>query len=242
LSEEGMRQILDTQYDILTNTMGIAPNEAARKDILVRMENCAIQVIRSYLTSDKREERITAAVADVEKELSETEDDNLVLTLLERMDKLGQEADDKYIASLTDAVIRHHQLFKNYLKKVNEIVEEAMEGGGDGQAGDGDDDDDDEGEEEEEDDDEIDVPTIDPITKGPLENPVKNKKCGHYYGRIAIMELIKSNARSKCPYAGCPNKEYLRQVDLVADKAMEKKIKHAQKNQNKGRRKKSVVL
>lgn len=40
-----------------------------------------------------------------------------------------------------------------------------------------------------------DIVYIDPITKKPLENPVRNKKCGHNYERDSIIEAIKLNQR-----------------------------------------------
>ena len=36
------------------------------------------------------------------------------------------------------------------------------------------------------------LPSVDPITKGPLKDPVRNKYCGHIYGRATITEYIKS--------------------------------------------------
>lgn len=36
---------------------------------------------------------------------------------------------------------------------------------------------------------------IDPITKQPLENPVRNRQCGHIYGRDSIMQSIQMNRR-----------------------------------------------
>lgn len=35
----------------------------------------------------------------------------------------------------------------------------------------------------------------DPITKGPLYNPVKNTVCGHVYGKDSIMEMLSQNHR-----------------------------------------------
>lgn len=34
---------------------------------------------------------------------------------------------------------------------------------------------------------------IDPITKGPLLNPVKNKRCGHIYGKDIIIQILTGN-------------------------------------------------
>lgn len=36
---------------------------------------------------------------------------------------------------------------------------------------------------------------IDPITKAPLQNPVRNKKCRHIYGRDSITESLNMNPR-----------------------------------------------
>lgn len=36
---------------------------------------------------------------------------------------------------------------------------------------------------------------IDPITKQPLENPVRNRQCGHIYGKESVMESLQINSR-----------------------------------------------
>lgn len=37
------------------------------------------------------------------------------------------------------------------------------------------------------------IPTCDPITKGPLLDPIRNKKCGHIYGKASITQMIKAS-------------------------------------------------
>lgn len=36
---------------------------------------------------------------------------------------------------------------------------------------------------------------IDPITKRLLENPVRNRQCGHIYGKNSIIESLQMNSR-----------------------------------------------
>lgn len=36
---------------------------------------------------------------------------------------------------------------------------------------------------------------IDPLTKGPLENPVRNRICNHVYGKQTVMLSIQKNPR-----------------------------------------------
>jgi len=38
-------------------------------------------------------------------------------------------------------------------------------------------------------------PTVDPITKLPLTDPVQNKFCKHIYGKAAMLELIAKNSK-----------------------------------------------
>lgn len=42
---------------------------------------------------------------------------------------------------------------------------------------------------------------IDPITKQPLENPVRNKQCGHIYGRDSVVQSLQMNRRLR--YVEC---------------------------------------
>lgn len=40
------------------------------------------------------------------------------------------------------------------------------------------------------------IPTLDPVTKRLLIDPVKNKICGHIYGKTSILQLI-ANDRAR---------------------------------------------
>ncbi|XP_068630820.1 E3 SUMO-protein ligase NSE2-like isoform X3 [Battus philenor] len=44
---------------------------------------------------------------------------------------------------------------------------------------------------------------IDPITKRPIKDPVKNSVCGHIYERESIKELINMRKTVKCPGGFC---------------------------------------
>lgn len=39
------------------------------------------------------------------------------------------------------------------------------------------------------------VPTVDPITKSALVNPVMNRICGHIYGKQSVLESLQQNQR-----------------------------------------------
>lgn len=39
------------------------------------------------------------------------------------------------------------------------------------------------------------ISDIDPITKKPLENPVRNKHCNHIYGYNSVLQLVQQNPR-----------------------------------------------
>ncbi|CAL8069635.1 unnamed protein product [Orchesella dallaii] len=61
------------------------------------------------------------------------------------------------------------------------------------------------------------IPELDPISKKPLEDPVRNRHCRHIYGKTAMLELIKKNQRFRCPQMGCSNNKFLRAADLIDD-------------------------
>lgn len=65
---------------------------------------------------------------------------------------------------------------------------------------------------------------IDPITKRPLEIPVRNRKCNHVYEKSSIESLIKNNARTRCPVMGCAASQYVTFADLVEDKMLQHKL------------------
>lgn len=96
------------------------------------------------------------------------------------------------------------------------------------------------------------VSDVDPITKKVMVHPVKNKKCGHYYEKSSILEVISINRQlrleilhysfefglnfyllhySRCPVAGCANKNPIVPSNLVEDPAFAKLLKERQSTQ-----------
>uniref|UniRef100_A0A8C6WYH9 E3 SUMO-protein ligase NSE2 n=1 Tax=Neogobius melanostomus TaxID=47308 RepID=A0A8C6WYH9_9GOBI len=75
-----------------------------------------------------------------------------------------------------------------------------------------------------------------PLTQVEMVNPVKNKKCCHYYDEEAILNLIKNrhNQRKKCrcPVVGCGNSD-VKESDLVADQVLRRKIQSQKRHSNK---------
>lgn len=65
---------------------------------------------------------------------------------------------------------------------------------------------------------------IDPLTKHPVVNPVRNIICNHIYEKSAILDAIKINKRAKCPYLGCGNKQPVAQSHLRDDEELKKQI------------------
>lgn len=39
------------------------------------------------------------------------------------------------------------------------------------------------------------ISDVDPLTKKPLENPVRNALCGHIYGKDSVVESLQTNPR-----------------------------------------------
>ncbi|KAL1494084.1 hypothetical protein ABEB36_009737 [Hypothenemus hampei] len=65
---------------------------------------------------------------------------------------------------------------------------------------------------------------IDPISKTPIQNVLRNKNCNHLYNQDSILGYISQAAeRARCPYIGCQNRK-LRRRDLVNDDALQRKI------------------
>ncbi|XP_066540165.1 E3 SUMO-protein ligase NSE2 [Hoplias malabaricus] len=68
-----------------------------------------------------------------------------------------------------------------------------------------------------------------PVTLKEMENPVKNKKCQHYYDQQAVLAMIKAKHNNKknfrCPVVGCGNPD-VKQSDLELDLVMKRKIQN----------------
>ncbi|XP_061709583.1 E3 SUMO-protein ligase NSE2-like [Cydia pomonella] len=61
---------------------------------------------------------------------------------------------------------------------------------------------------------------IDPITKKPIEDPVRNSLCNHVYERASIMQLLSVNRKTRCPVAGCGNKQPVAAAQLAPDEEL----------------------
>ncbi|XP_076136092.1 E3 SUMO-protein ligase NSE2 [Alosa pseudoharengus] len=76
-----------------------------------------------------------------------------------------------------------------------------------------------------------------PLTQVEMVNPVRNKKCQHYYDQEAVLSMIKTKHKSskkfRCPVVGCDNKD-VKPSDLVLDPIMKRRIQnHKRQNAKK---------
>lgn len=76
-----------------------------------------------------------------------------------------------------------------------------------------------------------------PLTQIEMVNPVRNKKCQHYYDHEAALSMIKTKQKSgkkfRCPVVGCDNKD-VKPSDLVQDPIMKRRIQtHKRQNAKK---------
>ncbi|KAG5271028.1 hypothetical protein AALO_G00175070 [Alosa alosa] len=76
-----------------------------------------------------------------------------------------------------------------------------------------------------------------PLTQVEMVNPVRNKKCQHYYDQEAVLSMIKTKQKSskkfRCPVVGCDNKD-VKPSDLVLDPIMKRRIQnHKRQNAKK---------
>ncbi|XP_065086286.1 uncharacterized protein LOC135708209 [Ochlerotatus camptorhynchus] len=73
----------------------------------------------------------------------------------------------------------------------------------------------------------------DPITKRPLEVPVRNIRCNHVYEKSAIEQMIKTNPRTRCPVMGCAAAQFVTLADLQEDEKLRQKLKMQRRTKNK---------
>ncbi|XP_050075651.1 E3 SUMO-protein ligase NSE2-like [Anopheles maculipalpis] len=75
---------------------------------------------------------------------------------------------------------------------------------------------------------EDDIPNmIDPITKRPLEVPVRNKQCNHVYEKTTMEQLLKRNPRTRCPIMGCAAQGYVQLKLLEVDVKLQRQLMRA---------------
>lgn len=74
-----------------------------------------------------------------------------------------------------------------------------------------------------------------PLTQVEMVNPVKNKKCNHYYDKEAILNLVKTKhsqrKKCRCPVVGCGNSD-VKETDLVLDQVLRRKIQSQKRESN----------
>ncbi|XP_039535711.1 E3 SUMO-protein ligase NSE2 isoform X4 [Pimephales promelas] len=75
-----------------------------------------------------------------------------------------------------------------------------------------------------------------PLTQVEMVNPMKNKKCNHYYDQVAVLEMIKCKHKNRktfrCPKVGCDNKD-VRESDLELDLVMKRMIQNHKRQSGK---------
>ncbi|XP_031432096.1 E3 SUMO-protein ligase NSE2 [Clupea harengus] len=75
-----------------------------------------------------------------------------------------------------------------------------------------------------------------PLTQVEMVNPMRNKKCQHYYDQEAALSMIKSKQKNgkkfRCPVVGCDNKD-VKPADLVLDPIMKRRIQQFKKQNAK---------
>ncbi|XP_056308494.1 E3 SUMO-protein ligase NSE2-like [Danio aesculapii] len=75
-----------------------------------------------------------------------------------------------------------------------------------------------------------------PLTQVEMVNPVKNKKCSHYYDQEAVLEMIKNKHKNKkkfrCPKVGCGNTD-VQESDLELDLIMKRMIQNQKRQSGK---------
>jgi len=130
-----------------------------------------------------------------------------------------------------ESELKKTDCWKDYIAKVNEIVDpEGLQQGKQTSGGKGGDDDDD----DESDDDmlitQAEVNLNCPITRKPMVKPMKNKICNHTYDQEGIDMLLAQRPSFKCPVPACSNNESVFQKDLEVDRRMLRIIKSKQKN------------
>jgi len=127
-----------------------------------------------------------------------------------------------------DAVtLKKTDTWKEYIAKVNEIVN--PEGLGRNNK------DDDENDDGDDSDEEMLVTQAElnpncPITRKPFVKPMKNKKCNHTYDQEGIDMLLAQRPSFKCPVPACCNKDPVFERDLEVDRRMMRILKAKQKS------------
>ncbi|XP_061574250.1 E3 SUMO-protein ligase NSE2 [Cololabis saira] len=144
----------------------------------------------------------------------------------EAMFSLSDKVKEKFsrrIANLSDTELQKHQKVVAFKESINNILKQANQ----------------HTENMEELDEDIAVTQSNvlltcPLTQVEMVNPVKNKKCNHYYDQEAILGLIRTRVSQKkkcgCPVVGCGNRD-VKQSDLIPDQILRRQIQ-SQKRQN----------
>uniref|UniRef100_A0A182WJC0 E3 SUMO-protein ligase NSE2 n=1 Tax=Anopheles minimus TaxID=112268 RepID=A0A182WJC0_9DIPT len=113
--------------------------------------------------------------------------------------------------------VRGHKRYKEFVQYAQPLLNPSLERGS---------------QERDNDDDDLEINgddrnSIDPITKRPMEVPVRNKQCNHVYEKSSIEQLLQQNPRVRCPVMGCLAKQYVQRELLEVDTILQKQLMRA---------------
>jgi len=193
----------------ITTEVAVSLEESGETEKLESLEAC----IREYIELEARVGKHIAALAEVKDKIPEVldQDDGPELTDLFKQ-ILGQ------YEKQTEASLKKHPKYRDFRLKVWRVhhPNEALP--------------------EEQNSDLVVMSQkndeyICPLTKITLVNPMKNRNCGHYYSKTAILEFLKSARQKGCPVAGCS--ALITKSTLEDDLDLERRIRRMQKKKKK---------
>jgi len=175
------------------------------------------KTIMSYATLEAKYMAVTSNIANSRAKYSELNEDARESLGAKGMDeiykKVAKKEEKRKQEPQNNAIVKEFE---------REVLAERKRLGGDG-GGDG------EVSGDEEDEDLVMTQTtgtlLDPITRQPMRDPVKNIKCGHSYERGSIKALTKNGKKEvRCPIPGCPNSAFVEMDHLVDDTNLKRQI------------------
>lgn len=180
----------------------LIPEAQLKHEIAARKEAQLLQLVEAEMVYNQTATILNQVVEELglQEDAEMEANANDFVASIDKMGELTNRRLAEYRASLTPSILKSHPMYLDFSRQLKTLMagknqqQEVDNADAETEAEEVELDDSvemDEGEYQEV------IPELDPITKQPLRDPVRNSVCGHIYGKVAMLEILKNNARTR---------------------------------------------
>lgn len=167
------------------------------RGVTEKLENTLMQMIEAELTYTQTSDIVNQVVEELDLQANPAMETKEFLEAVDSITELTCRRIGEYKETLTDDILTSHPMFIKMKTELEALVNQPDPDNAD---------EDTEVEPEEvnledsqmgESDHLMNIPALDPISKQPLKDPIRNRICNHIYGKASMLALIKTNSKTR---------------------------------------------